>query len=285
MMIRSLSLIPALIVILLFNGCASMVTGNLANNIASAIVNQDDPELIRDGAPAYLLLIEGMINDEPENVSLLIAGSNLYTLYAAVFVDDSERAARMANKARSYANRALCLQVKASCGLTRIKMAELDPLIAQINIEHIEALYTGAISWALWIQQRSGDWNAIAEIPKVEAMLQRVVTLNERYRDGEAHLYLGILKSLLPPSLGGRPAEGERHFKKALKLSKGKNLNGHVEYAQRYARTVFDRKLHDQLLTTAISSDPHVKGLTLSNVLAQRTAKSLLADSDDYFLE
>lgn len=285
MMIRSITLIPAIIIVLLLGGCASMITGNLANNIAGAIVNQDDPELVRDGAPAYLLLIEGMIDDQPNNVSLLMAGSKLYTLYAAIFVDDSERAARMAHKARNYANRALCQQVEATCGLTKIKMSELDPLIAQINIEHIDALYTGAISWALWIHQRSGDWNAIAEIPKVEAMLQRVVTLNERYRGGEAHLYLGILKSLLPPSMGGRPADGERHFKRALELSEGKNLNVHVEYAQRYARTVFDRKLHDQLLNTAINSDPHVKGLTLSNVLAQRTARILLDDSDDYFLE
>ncbi len=285
MFIRPVTIIHALLIALLLGGCASMMTGNLANNLASAIVNQDDPELIRDGAPAYLLLIEGMINDEPKNSTLLIAGSNLYTLYGAIFVDDSERAARMGEKARNYANRALCLQVEASCGLTKIPMSELDPLIAQINIEHIDALYTGATSWALWVQQRSGDWNAIAEIPKVEAMLQRVVALDERYRGGEAHLYLGILKSLLPPSLGGRPADGERHFKRALELSEGKNLNVHVEYAQRYARSVFDRKLHDQLLTTAINSDPHVKGLTLSNVLAQRSARILLADSNDYFLE
>ena len=284
MVMRSISVI-SLVILLLLGGCASMVTGQLAGSISGAIVNQDDPELIRDGAPAYLLLIEGMIDGEPENSSLLIAGSNLYTLYAAVFVDDSERAARMGNKARNYANRALCLEVEASCGLTTIPMSELDPLIAQINIEQIEALYAGAMSWALWIQQRSGDWNAIAEIPKVEAMLQRVVTLDESYRGGEAHLYLGILKSLLPPSMGGRPADGERHFKRALELSKGKNLSVHVEYAQRYARTVFDRKLHDRLLTTVINSDPVVNGLTLTNVLAQRNAKILLADSDDYFLE
>ncbi|MCW8827148.1 MAG: TRAP transporter TatT component family protein [Gammaproteobacteria bacterium] len=262
-----------------------MMSGGLASSLSSAIVNQDDPELIRDGAPAYLLLIEGMIHDEPQNSSLLQAGANLYTLYAAIFVDDSERAARIGNKARNFANRALCIEVRASCGLESIPMAELDSLIDQINIENIDALYTGAMSWALWVQQRSGDWNAIAEIPKVEAMLQRVVVLNENYRGGEAHLYLGILKSLLPPALGGRPADGERHFKRALELSKGENLNIHVEYAKRYARTVFDRKLHDSLLTTVINSDPVVNGLTLSNVLAQRSAKSLLADSDDYFLE
>ena len=284
-MARSVLLTLSLLLSLLFSGCASMITGKLASNISGAIVNQDDPELIRDGAPSYLLLIEGMINGEPENSSLLMAGANLYTLYAAVFVDDSERAARMSNKARNYANRALCLQVKASCQLTTIPVSEIDPLIEQISIENIDALYTDAMSWALWIQQRSDDWNAIAEVPKVEAMLQRVVALNESYRDGEAHLYLGILKSLLPPSLGGRPADGERHFKRALELSKGKNLNVYVEYANRYARIVFNRKLHDELLTTAIKADPVVSGMTLSNVLAQRKAKELLAESDNYFLE
>lgn len=284
-MMRSTTLVFALIFTLLVGGCASMVTGRLADNIASSIINQDDPELIRDGAPAYLLLIEGMINDEPDNSSLLISGSNLNTLYAAVFVDDPERAARMGNKARNYANRALCQQVTATCQLTKIPMAEIDSLIDQIELNNIDALFAGAMSWALWIQQRSGDWNAIAEIPKVEAMLKRVVTLNESYRGGEAHLYLGILKSLLPPSMGGKPAEGEKHFKRALALSGGKNLSIHVEYAKRYARIVFDKKLHDELLTTAINSDPVVNGLTLTNVLAQRSAKELLADSADYFLE
>jgi len=278
-------MISTLLAALLLGGCASMVTGRLAGNIAGSIVNQDDPELIRDGAPAYLLLIEGMISDDPNNPSLLIAGSNLYTLYAAIFVDDSERAARMGDKARNFANRAMCQQVKASCQLTTLPVSEVDPLIEQFGPEDIEALFTGAMSWALWIQQRSGDWNAVAEIPKVEAMLQRVVVLDESYRGGDAHLYLGILKSLLPPALGGRPADGERHFKRALALSGGNNLSVHVEYAKRYARTVFDRKLHDELLTTAIHSDPDVNGLTLTNVLAQREAKLLLADSDDYFLE
>jgi hypothetical protein len=285
MMNRPVFIAIALLVTILSAGCASMVTGQLAGNISGAIINQDDPELIRDGAPAYLLLIEGMINDDPENSSLLLAGANLYTLYAAVFVDDSERAARMGSKARNYANRALCLQVAASCKLTTIPLSELDSIIEQITPGDIDALFSGAMSWALWIQQRSGDWNVIAEIPKVEAMLQRVVVLDEAYRGGEAHLYLGILKSLLPPSMGGRPADGERHFKRALELSNGKNLSVYVEYAQRYARTVFDRKLHDQLLTTAINADPAVNGLTLSNVLAQRSARKLLAESDDYFLE
>ena len=44
----------------------SSVTGRLAGNISSAILNQNDPETVREGAPAYLILIDGLINEEPE---------------------------------------------------------------------------------------------------------------------------------------------------------------------------------------------------------------------------
>ena len=48
---------------------------------------------------------------------------------------------------------------------------------------------------------------------------------------------------------------------------------------------MFDRELHDRLLKEVLAADPHVPGMTLSNVLAQREAAELLASSHDYFLE
>jgi hypothetical protein len=43
------------------------------------------------------------------------------------------------------------------------------------------------------------------------------------------------------------------------------------------------RELHDRLLTEVIDADPNVPGYTLTNVLAQRSAKKLLESADDYF--
>jgi hypothetical protein len=56
-----------------------------------------------------------------------------------------------------------------------------------------------------------------------------------------------------------------------------------VEYARRYARLVFDRKLHDRLLNEVLAADTEVPGFTLSNVLAQRQARELLQSAEDYF--
>ena len=57
--------------------------------------------------PAYLLLIDSLIEGDPQNENLLLAGSKLYGAYAAAFVKEPERAKRLTLKARDYAI-ALC---------------------------------------------------------------------------------------------------------------------------------------------------------------------------------
>ncbi len=54
-------------------GCAMM---NIGDGLSRAIMNQDDPETVRDGAPAYMLLTDSLIQDAPNDVGLLIAGAN-----------------------------------------------------------------------------------------------------------------------------------------------------------------------------------------------------------------
>ncbi len=275
----------ALILPLMLGGCASMVTGNLAGSLSRAIVNQDDPETVRQGAPAYLLLLDGLIADNPDDTDLLLAGARLYGAYAAVFVDDTARAKHMAVKARDYGRRALCLAYADLCAAEKEPFDRFVPQLAEVQASDVDRLYVYAVSWAGWIQSASSDWAAVADLPKVEAALRRVVALDDRHANGQAHLYLGVMNTLLPPALGGKPEQGKAQFEQAIAISGGKDLMAKVEYARRYARLVFDRELHDRLLKEVLAADPHVPGLTLSNVLAQKEAAALLASSHDYFLE
>ena len=41
--------------------CVQLATHRMAHSVSQSILNQDDPETVRDGAPAYLLLIDGLI--------------------------------------------------------------------------------------------------------------------------------------------------------------------------------------------------------------------------------
>jgi hypothetical protein len=93
------------------------------------------------------------------------------------------------------------------------------------------------------------------------------------------------MRSLVPPTLGGKPERGRAHFERAIALSQGRNLMAQVEFAQRYARLTLDRPLHDQLLNDVVAADPVEPGLTLSNVLAQARATEMLASASQYFPE
>ncbi len=284
--LRHARLFAVLLQLLALGGCASLAssaTNRLANNVSSAMLNQDDPETVEAGMPSYLLMVDGLIEGDPQNESLLVAGSRLYGSYASAFVKDAERAKRLALKARAYGDRALCAHDAGLCNLLERPFEEFTKALATAKASDVPVLYVSASAWAAWIQANSSDWNAIANLAKVKAMMERVVALDEAYEHGEAHLYLGVIATLLPPAAGGKPEEGRVHFERAIELSAGHDLIDKVEYARRYARTVYDRPLHDRLLHEVLDADASVPGLTLSNVLAKRQARELLASADNYF--
>lgn len=280
-----LKLVLTLLLIPLFAGCANMINQKIATNLAHGIQNQNDPEIVRVGAPAYLLMVDGFIEEEPEEVSTLIAGAKLYTVYAAVFVDEPQRAKGMSDKALRYARRASCAAKPDVCGMDSLPFDEFAIKLGAFDESEIDTLYTYATAWVLWISLHSDDWNAVADLSRARAMLQQVLLLDERYDKGQPHLYLGVMDTLLPPAMGGKPEEGRGHFERAIELSHGANLMAKVEYARGYARLLFDRELHDRLLTEVVKANPIVKGYTLSNTLAQEEARKLLASSEEYFGE
>ncbi len=276
----------ALLALLALNGCASLVssaTGKLADNLSSAILNQNDPETVKAGMPSYLLLVDSLIEGDPQNENMLVAGSKLYSAYAAAFVKEPERAKRLARKARDYSDRAFCAHDATLCNVMEKSFDEFATAIAALKVNEVPLLYAGGTAWAGWIQANSSDWNAIASLPKVKTMMTQVVALDETYSHGEGHLYLGVFNTLLPPALGGKPEEGRMHFERAIKLSAGRDLMAKVEYARRYARITYDRELHDRLLHEVLDADAIAPDLTLSNVLAKREAKELLESANSYF--
>jgi hypothetical protein len=156
-------------------------------------------------------------------------------------------------------------------------------IISRLSIKDVPDMFTLGSAWSAWIQARREDWNAVAEISRVQAIMERVVELDELYHDGTAHLYLGVLATFLPPALGGKPDVGRKHFDRALDISKNKNLMVKVLYAKHYARLMFDRELHDRFLNEVLKADPDVPGYALSNTLAQQKAQELLDSAEDYF--
>ena len=283
MLHRALCIIAMLV---LLPGCASMVssaTSRLADNISLAILNQDDLQTVRDGAPAYLVLIDGLIAGDQDSVDLNLAGAKLYGSYASAFVDEEERASRLASKSYEYAGQALCRTRAKSCNLQQLKDQAFDDALTAFDAQDVPVLYGYATAWAGWIQANSSDWNALAGLTNLKRTLAYCAELDPAYDNGGAFLYLGVLEAQVPPSLGGKPDLARAHFERAQALSGGRNLMVNVLMAEHYARLVFDQELHDELLQAVLETDADFPGLTLINTLAKQRAVELLAESDDFF--
>jgi hypothetical protein len=229
------------------------------------------------------VLVDSMIESNPEDADLLRTGASLNDAYAGVFVPEPERQSKLSAKSLDYAWRSVCSYEEEYCAWRSMDFSEFDKAVQQLKPGDLPYAYTLAVSWLNWIRANSDDWNAVAELPRPERILQRVVELDDSYENGMAHLYLGGIATLLPPALGGKPEKGKQHFERAIAISEGQNLMAKVVYARQYARLVFDQELHHRLLTDVLAGDPNVPGYVLINTVAQQEAMALLAEEAAYF--
>ena len=269
------------------SACGQMVSNakkEFAEDLSATMLEQNDPETVKQAVPAYLILVSSMVKGDPDNVELLISASKLYGAYASVFVEDRNRQKRLSATSFDYAHHAFCVDKPAACNIRELSYYEFEQSLTQFNKEDVQVLFTLGSAWAGWLQANSADWNAVAELPRIKAIIQRVLELDPAFNNGDAYLYMAVMQSFLPPAMGGKPELARQNFEQAIKVSKGSNLMAKLLYAEKYARLVFDQELHDKLLKEVINSKIENDESKMINSIEQHKAELLLAQSDEYFL-
>lgn len=256
---------------------------NLPRNLSRAIVEQESPVIVKQGLPAYLIMLDALLLTYPEDESFLFAAAKLNAAYAGSFSDTPEQAQKLSSKALDYAKRGLCEEEEELCNIRHFSNEKISQQLEELDEDELTAIYTFASSWLSYIQTHADDWNAVAELSKAKLLMQWVVKMQPKHDLGMPYVYLGVIESQFPPALGGKPELAKNYFEKAFEYSKNKNLISKVYYAKFYARLVFNQKLHDTLLRQVLKADPKHDNLTLINVLAQEQAQTLLDDSPNYF--
>ena len=266
-------------------GAVSCVALDLQDTLPSAMLNNPDPEIIRDGLPTLLILADALIEAAPDDSDYLLTGTRMYSTYASTFVgDDPERRTVIADRTYQYGHRALCIEVKALCDVVDQPFDAFSAAVEKsASKNNLPVVYAFAGAWSTWLQANTGDFFAIAQLPKIERLFEAIVAIDESYEGGNAHLYLGVIKSQTPPALGGQPDVARQHFERAISLSGGRNLFAKVLFAENYARLVYDRALHDRLLDEVLAAPTVGDQRTLINTLAKKKAAMLLAESNDFF--
>ncbi|RDH82674.1 MAG: hypothetical protein DIZ80_10365 [endosymbiont of Galathealinum brachiosum] len=283
-------------------GC-SLSISNFSNNLNKAVKSNNDPQTVMQALPAYILLLDALIEDDPQDEDSLIASSRLMTAYAGLLGTELEilsseaengtniyhqnklkmQQEKLTEKALQRAARANCLYEENLCDLTSIKFSEFEKRLQIIEDEDIDMLYSLGTAWAAWMQTNSSDWNAMAKLPQIKLLMQKIILINETWDNAGAYMYLGVLNSLLPSTLGGKPEEGKINFEAAIRITKGNNLMAKVLYAEYYARLMFNKKLHQKLISDVLSMKELPDEYMLMNTLAIQKAKALQMSAEDYF--
>jgi len=256
----------------------------LLEDVASSANKQSDLRVIREGMPAYLMLIDGMVEAVPHNDRLLITAAQAYASFASAFVEDTdtEYARMLYAKATKYALRSL-----EQRGLKDPDSKPFDAFedaLKRLEKDDVPYMFWTAACWGSWIRLNLDSMAALAELPRVEALMKRVLVLDEKFYYGGPHLFMGIWFASRPKIAGGDLTQAKYHFERALEFSGDKFLMTRVYYADQYARKTLNKDLFiatlEKVLEIPADNTPE---LTLLNTVAHKKAKELLEHADSYF--
>jgi len=260
------------------------MSGILDNGMA-ALYEESDLVLAEQAIASDLKLLDGLIKSDPNNEKLLLLACQGYGSYALGFVEDNDpaRAQMLYLRGRDYGLRILNKNAtfhRTISGSTE----QLEIALNKFDKKNVPALFWTANNWANWINLNFDNPEALADLPKVQLIMERVLKLEEAYFYGGSHLFFAIIYATRPPLLGGNIEKAKQHFDQCFKICQEKFLLPYVYYARFYATRVMDEELFRNTLTKAINTNDNViPEQRLPNAIAKQKAKRLLEQIEDFF--
>ncbi len=251
----------------------------------AAMNRESDLDLAQSAIPSNLKLIESLILELPDNPDLRLNAAQGFYGYAFGFVEDeqSARAAALYLRSRDHALAALAIAGLAG-DVQTMTLENLNLALSKLDRSAVPALFWTASAWAKCIDLNRTDPARIAELGKVEALMRRVLELDETYYFGGAHIFFGVWYGGRSPFLGGNFALAEQHFARARTLSQGKILAVDVLAAQYLAVQQHDRHaFHEKLLNVINTPLSNYPEMALANAIAQKKAAALLKKEEELF--
>lgn len=295
--------VAALGLAVLGSGCSMkrMAVNKVGDALAgggTAFTSDDDPELVKAALPFSLKLMESLLAESPRHEGLLLAACSGFTEYAYAFVqqdaDELEdkdftaaeemrgRARRLYLRAHNFGLRGLEVRHR---GFEKALRSNATTAVSVATAEDVPWLYWTALSWAAAISLSKDNPDLIAELPLVEAMMDRALALDESFDHGAIHAYLITYEMSRTGGTSDPAARSRRHFERALALSGGQQAGPMVSFAEAVCVQKQDLKQFESLLHQALAINPDTKPeWRLVNLVMQRRAKWLLARTDQLFL-
>ena len=284
-------------------GCSiqKIAMNQIGNTLASAgttFSSEPDPELARDAIPFTLKLIESVLEETPNHARLRTAAAAYFTQYAYGFIQleadyleakDYNQAEHLRRRAKNLFLRARDhglrnLQIKRPDFLSRLSQSPRETA-SSVEKNSVETLYWTAAAWAAAINLGKDDPFLVAELPQMEALIDRAFELDADWGEGAIHNFLIAYEMNRPDASDSWEMRARARFQAAVQLSNGRLLSPYVSLAEVVSVQIQDAREFQSLLNQAlaINIDEHPKA-RLVNLLMKKRAEWLLTQMDELFL-
>jgi hypothetical protein len=270
-----------------FSGCSvrrtviRMMVPSL-EEMSRSVETEGDTELVRAGLPGNILTLEGILASAPGNreIGVLVIRSRYSYAFAFLEDEDAGRAKAMYERGKN-----LGFEFLQHEGLHEtLPLDEFELQLSLCEADMVPLLFWIGNCWASWINLSRDNPSAIIQLPRVEAIMHRIIELDETYYYGGAHLVLGVLNASRPPMLGGKPEAARAHFDRAFEISNRTFLLIHFFFARYYCLQVMDGPLFNETLGEVVSAPADLlPAQKLANTIAKEKARKLRAEYQDFF--
>ncbi len=278
---------------------ASKASGDIFYDATPSIDAEDDLELAEQSSLGFLKMLEGLQKADPKNKKLLYLLTRSYSGYAYGFTENKildsigndvqlttqvERAKRFYGRAKNYGLQLLSHNGSFKKGLTQ-GLDNYKKALKSFGKSDVPNLFWAAHAWANFLNFSKDSPEAVIELPKIQALIERIVELDPNYYYGAPQVLLAGFLGSRPKMLGGDPERARELFEKALASSDNKFLMAKVAYAQFYAVQTQNVELFKKLLSEVREADVTtlLPEQILINKIAQIRARLLSARMEDFF--
>ncbi len=260
-------------------------TAALMEGGVGAFHDESDVQLAREAMAAQLKIADAMLRNEPANSKLRLLASQGYSGYAFLFLEGSQdaRAREFYGRGRDHA-KTLLLKNPALKNLEAMNQEDFHDALTRVTVKDSRALFWAAYGWGSWINLSRDSAEAVAQLPRAVAMMERARGLAPSYQFAGADIFLGCYYASRPKLLGGDPKQARAHFEKARTITQGQYLMSYVLEARYLAVALQDQELFTQLLTRVMQEPAgRLAGSRLADEVAKEKAKALLEKTDEFF--
>ncbi|MFP6870562.1 MAG: TRAP transporter TatT component family protein [Nitrospinota bacterium] len=252
----------------------------LLDDMIAALNAETDTGHAREAAASLLVMLEGHVRADPGYRPLRRAAAQAYGGFAFGFLENEEpeRARRLYKRGRDHGLRALGLSPAAQPD------AAFRRAVVRLGRDDLPLLFWTAYCWSGWINLSRGNPDALADLPRAEAMMARARAIDPQFFHGGPELFFGVYYGSRSRLLGGDPQKAAAHFRRAIAATGGRFLMAKFLFARYHAVQTQDKALFVRLLDE-IEKAPAglLPDQALANALAKERARDLRERMEELF--